>query len=840
MFRDVIGAIPQIVAGNASIVREELVPFFNFSRQFFSESLSSLTSSEEVRVIYSFWTAWVRHNAILPFAMVLMNTLSAFILFYAFWRVARHFAPARTYAPIVISAAIAFLIHFIILYAKIAHFYTLVIGFAMFALSLSLIIEQLFVKQLRGKKYWLGIGTVSLLVLFNPAIHYHVIFYLVLTVFIMLQLLLGGLISRQKFWPTLGRHMAYFGWIVVFSLIPYALFIFANTGSSMDSVSSQIPVNYWMITYTSVALPFIFSFDIVGHIDLYLHGDYLVPSPRIAAMVILFLCGTVFLYRQWGTLSKQLKVALVALFLTMLIAVWMAMGYANSELVSFHNVLSSLTLFLSSNHIMFSELFEKLVSIFIGILRFPHRFQFIYFYIGGTLLTITLLWLSGSLQRFVKKPVIAVSLVVLLTFIPFLDRDYRAVFASGDASGFLTPYTVPDDLKEIKERLGQRDDDLLFILPTLESGREIVKGSSRFSFLDKYLIYYLEQPTMYYGVGGGTPNKIIAYSAYRAIDREEDWWENVLSQSLNVSHILLPKHLENRPNGLTYMQDIYPKIKRSLEQSTAYKKVVDGSDYILYERERTPDSTRHTFVDMEWNNFLTYFNGKEVAQNRLYFPIQFDTYAQNKGKHYLLTDSPERGFYDLYIGASDTAFHPQTARLPFTEDLVASSNFTNNALSIDTLSIPKHRYNHLHERIPTLTSLLSAQFIGLHAGGSHSVDIPLTPEQAGRYRLVLHAASKRDTLAATIENQTVQLQKVEDDRGKHNDAADFTYYYVDIELPKGQQQLSIQSDNKNAIAVELASLIPHRDMPRSFSDIDTRLLTISPADQDQLYKVRLR
>src|SRR5688572_22887915 len=76
IFRDIVAAIPDIWRGGATIVREELVPFFDFGNQFFSDKTSALTDSEEVRVTYSFWTSWVRHYAVLPIALVILNTIS--------------------------------------------------------------------------------------------------------------------------------------------------------------------------------------------------------------------------------------------------------------------------------------------------------------------------------------------------------------------------------------------------------------------------------------------------------------------------------------------------------------------------------------------------------------------------------------------------------------------------------------------------------------------------------------------------------------------------------------------------------------------------------------------
>lgn len=143
IFRDVIAAIPSVFKGDASIVREELVPFFDFKTQFWGEGTSALTSSEEVRVSYSFWTAWVRQNNILPFAIVILNALSAFILFYAFHRIGRYIYKKSLFG-IVSAFLAALLIHTVLLYAKMAHFYVLIIGFSIERIVIPLICFMVF------------------------------------------------------------------------------------------------------------------------------------------------------------------------------------------------------------------------------------------------------------------------------------------------------------------------------------------------------------------------------------------------------------------------------------------------------------------------------------------------------------------------------------------------------------------------------------------------------------------------------------------------------------------------------------------------------------------------
>ena len=69
VFRDVLFAIPDILAGKRVVVGDELVPFFNPRSQLFEQAqgeFSELTNGYEFRVRYAFLTTWLRHYMVLP------------------------------------------------------------------------------------------------------------------------------------------------------------------------------------------------------------------------------------------------------------------------------------------------------------------------------------------------------------------------------------------------------------------------------------------------------------------------------------------------------------------------------------------------------------------------------------------------------------------------------------------------------------------------------------------------------------------------------------------------------------------------------------------------------
>jgi hypothetical protein len=831
IFRDVIAAIPSILSGDASIVREELVPFFDFGSQFWGETTSKLTSSEEVRTSYSFWTAWVRHQNILPFALIIMNAVSATILFYAFHTIGRFFYK-RSLFGVASALLAALLIHTILLYAKVAHFYVLVIGFSMFALSLSLLCKQLF---FRSRLEWRNITAVSLLTLLNPAIHYHVIFYVVAFLIVIIQLLFTFVMSKRVFWKYCKRNSAYFALIVLFSLVPYVLYVIATTSSSLSGVSTNIPVNYWMIYYASLSLPYIFSLDTAGHLDLIRHGNYLAPIPRFGSLIVPILIAGLFLLKKWTSLHVAQKLLVLTLFLVMLFAMWMTIGYSDNSPYSFHKVFGGLAVFIDDVGGQIGATIASGMGTFINILRFPHRFQFIYYYAVGVLLMLALVWLRDTLSQKLNVR-IATGIVIVAALFPIIaNNDYRAALTSGDLATFASPYRIPDDLKQIKQRLAAQPDRKLLVLPTLESGREITHDGKSYSFLDKYFIYYLNQPTFYYGVGADAENKIIAFLAYRALAYDEPWWQDIAANTIGATDILVPKNLTPRSKGVTYLEDIDTKIATHLPQSTHYQRTYDGPDFALYSLTQPQSNKQATLVDVEWKNLLRYLNNPTKKPSPIYFPIQIQKYLSSPGSKQLVTDSVERSFYDLYIG-----LHPQdpvTARpvaLPFDPNYISSSNFTNNALSLSVLYAKDDEYNYLHENIPSLANLQRPSFVGLTKGTS-TLDLSFTVPESGVYRLLLHGATKADDIQAKLGGQDVSFKKIADDRNTTGDYIDFSYFTSDVQLPKGSHVVTLSNTTDNALAVDSLTPVAAKNLPtESFAQGP---ISITPTDQPDVFNV---
>jgi hypothetical protein len=229
---------------------------------------------------------------------------------------------------------------------------------------------------------------------------------------------------------------------------------------------------------------------------------------------------------------------------------------------------------------------------------------------------------------------------------------------------------------------------------------------------------------------------------------------------------------------------------------------------------------------------LKYLNPDEKQDGKYFFPLQMRDFLQSDKAKRLVTDSPERSFYDIYSAQSADVFVPRPASLPFNEEYVASTNFTNNALSLSTLQSKTDEYNYLHEVVPSLAGLQRPSFVGLTQGDVR-LEVGLEVPEAGTYRVLLHGGSKGDTITAMLGNQEVSLQKITADQNQPYDYLDITYFYADIPLEKGAQKLSVHNTNQAAVIVDSVTLVPTNEIPKSF---DAWLI---PTDKEFVYDIRL-
>jgi hypothetical protein len=659
----VLKYIPAIWNDDASIVRDELMPFFDFDTQFFSQLIggeSKLTTTDEMRISYSFWTSWVRYNKILPFALFFLNVISAFILFYSVYVIAKYFYKRDDVYLYFLTFSSSSFLHFLLLYSKITHFYSLIFGFSFFALSLSLtLLEFGSIEKIKKSR----LAAIVFLVLFNPAIHYHVLYYFIVIIFIVTFWIILWVSKHKNIWLEIKRSLLVVLWVFILSAIPYALFISFVTSRSQSSVETSIPVNYWMIYFTSNSLTHLFSLDTTAQIDMFRWGNYLIEKPRIIKMgVVIFFVTLLFFGKHvYKRLNNRQTVLLESSLVIFLISFYMSIGYVH--LFSFHSILQSIALNIANSQFSLASLFNRMIFVFIQILRFPHRFTFIEHYFFIILCTVFFLLFIQYIKQ--KQRWLIVVLFICILIMPLLFiKDYREVLVSGNFDSYLHAYTIPQDLKNIKKIINQNPNNYLFILPSLESGRDIVvTPNMHYSFIDKYFIYYLNQPTFYYGVGANVFNKFRSFMVYRSILYGEDWWDEYLFRNIGITHILVPKSTQYRVEGLTYARNLEEILPVKLEKSNIYHKIYNGNEFDLYEIISPDNRLVNELIDLPWSKLTSYLN-VEYQNNKenlkSYFPIQYSNFISQKGViNYLVTDNIEKSFYSLYFALNNkNNFYP--------------------------------------------------------------------------------------------------------------------------------------------------------------------------------------
>ncbi len=824
IFRDLLWHLPQLLSGSEVVVREELVPFFDFQNQFWNQiqgGYSELTSSSEVRISYSFLTAWVRHYQILPFALILLNALAAFILFLSFYWVAREYFKKEGLSQGLItwmSFLGALVIHLILLYSKVTHFYTLIAGFALFALALSLfLIEILY----RDKISWSKVLLITLLVLLNPAIHYHVLFYiasLVLTVFGSWFVCRAENANYKKVW---GKSLLMFFVILVASALPYGLFVLSTAG---DDVSSSIPAIHYIIKGASLPLTHLFSLDSSSQVDMFLFGVYIPLDIRWMKLfyIVLILLGLWQMKKQ----KASKRVLPVLLLVTTFLAFWMAMGY--TEEYSFHNVLRTIATFLTGFPNVVTYWILKLLYIFMEILRLPNRFQFISYYSVGLLLvlaTVQLYTLLIPKLKSFRTYYISLAVTALLFMLPLLALpEYRDTLLSGNFHGFINPWPVSPDLVKIKETLHARNDGRMLILPTLESGRITGSPTTGYNnFIDKFFIYYLAYPTLYYGTSSDLNNKLIIQLVYRSILYNQDWWNHIIVNIPDLKYILVNKEISYRKVGQVYIPQLEESLYIQIQKSPYLSRVYEGEQFDLYEIRRPAETGTKIQPDLDWNTYLQLAlkSPQSLLEQVNLIPLSLSP-APLTNNNRILTDNVRRTVLDLYLDQTPAQFYkPETFLFPFDGNILPSTIYTNTMPSMTALYGNNNFYR---QPVPGMYQAVDGQFFALKPSDT-KITIPFNIAARNKYDLLFRLNNAGGTLHYSLfkdDKLVTELDAHNEDTVTMMSGFDYEEVYTGI-LDPGTYKLVISNVGEKMLYLDGLAVISRDDLPFLFEETTTRM-----------------
>ena len=443
IFRDVLKAIPSVLRGDAVIAGDELVPFFNWHSQLLDQAagqFNELVNGYEFRVRYAFLTTWLRYYTVLPFAILIVIPS----LFWVTYLTVAKFMDKvfRSLSSQAIYLATFFpvsLIYLIMVYSKVTHFYTLILGLVLMTISAMWMLYAILFAGRKWKRYMVISSIATLL---NPAIHYLILFSLFFAITLVTLLvgeigkwirtggrmrarLLPGRIRtllletgrRKRLWAwylrfaltTMGRAIIGFAMYGLITLGPYALFVKYVALAGVTNLTDTVPGDFYFIQDASVSWLHLLSWDLAGITDKILFGDYLAKVPRYPDAVytlLIFIPLVVPVIRRRLFPTRAHRQLLGVMFVAIIFALWATIGYAQPLwLPTFHRTLAALAITANNSHSAIGNLVVTAAGTVVQVLRFPHRFQLILFMLAPLVMSLTLAYLIDTVSgHWLRRP----------------------------------------------------------------------------------------------------------------------------------------------------------------------------------------------------------------------------------------------------------------------------------------------------------------------------------------------------------------------------------------------------------------------------------------------------
>ena len=462
IFRDVLTGIPSVLKSQAVIVGDELVPFFNPHSQLLDQAagqFNELVNGYEFRVRYAFLTTWLRYYMVLPFAILLVIPSLFWAVYLTVTRfMDKVFTSLSSQAIYLATFFPVSLIYLIMVYSKMTHFYTLILGLVLMTISALWMLYALLFAGRKWKRYMVLACVVTLL---NPAIHYLILFslFFAITVVTLLVGEIGRAIRRRghsqlrdmpdRMWrlvtepgrwrkvrawlqrmagTTMGRVLVAGVMYGLITLIPYALFVKYIALAGVTNLTDTVPGDFYFIQDASVSWLHELSWDLAGITDKILFGDYLAKVPRYpnAVYTLLILVPlAVPVIRRKLFRTRPHRQLLGVLFVAIAFALWATIGYGEPLwFPTFHRTLAALATTANNTDSSIGNLVVTVAGTVVQVLRFPHRFQLILFMLAPLVMSLTLAslidaasgrwphlstfpgvaWTSALFKRLVRRP----------------------------------------------------------------------------------------------------------------------------------------------------------------------------------------------------------------------------------------------------------------------------------------------------------------------------------------------------------------------------------------------------------------------------------------------------
>ena len=860
MFREFFGLFSAMMRGDMVVSADELVPFFNPHSQFWDQvkgGFNDLTHGLEFRVRYSIMTTWMRYYKVLPYALIIAPILTSLLMTFALYKFLRGLVKTTISSERLLRgcALTSLLFHFILLFTKVTHFYTLVVGYVMFLCSVLLLLWGVFFERKKPFHYMLG---ASLLAFINPAIHYILLYAIVTSIVFVITFLLHRWFEVQLYgskkmqkvpwyyiwkkvgrgkqqeilYPMLARGVIAFGFLACCTIIPYALLVKFFFLRGIENIGDTVPANYHFIQSASVPLLHQLSLDLAGIMDNFLQGNYLLPQARYSNMA--YFCTALLLLTKpvrEALLPKQYHRAFVTtIFILLGLSMWFCLGYSLPPFVpTFHRSLGWIVTALYDVHNVVADIIIMIIANVIQVLRFPHRFQFISFAAVCISLPIGIVYLESRADSAIKKAKKFrgkklvqknIALLVIFTFfVPlFSNWEYREVLSSGNFSEFLSPYDL-SRIREIKQMLNVLPPGKTVMIPPTETSKRITdaRGNTH-KFIDKFPIYYLDKPSYYYGLTGDMNNKQEFFLMYRALHYEQDWWFNILRDK-DVRYIIVNKEIgPNFTGGMEYLRGIERATQRQADRADFYlKKRYENAGFILYELvDEREEQTQKILLDVDWNSFICYQNNFMRAGKHFDLMHKMTEIDLESEPVTLITSDPRKSALDAFFKKNPIHFYrPLAYNFYFEEKIIPSTFYFGIIFSMFNL-FGGGKYNYMNMLMPGTYDTLTGTFIGLP--GKTKLRFKVKIPDDGTYYLVMRSVTTRNRLDFQLGNgEHVEFIADEDSR-THASLYDEETLFTSNRQVVDTRQFSIE---------ELEERIPEEIMPVSHQFNYVPIMTVN-------------
>lgn len=780
IFHDVLLHVPDLLAGRAVLNTSELVPFFDPSSQFFEQAggaFSDLTNAYEFRVRYSLLTTWMRYYLFLPFTIVLAPLFGAFLVTIFVSEFLRRLLPSLSQNRILYTTACTTLfIHFILLSAKITHFYTLILGFDIFVVSFVLFLLG-FLLELQRPVLLLFVS--SLVALANPAVHFQVIYPLTVVFFCAgtcLMLLLSGGKRKNPNAPEetvplqdriplrLWKRIILALFFILFvTALPYGLFVKLYVLRDVSNLTDVVPDTVASIRESSLSILHQISFDVSSVTEYYLTGKYITKTPQFGKLfyfliaLIPFVLPVTLERRE----AKRLRPFLILMGILMLFGMWCSIGYAPIVVIpTFHMLLANIyrQLYLLPGD--GPQLIMKLITEVVHVLRYPDRFQFIFLAAMAFLMPLGLLILEREFcqripYRFRIARIVGAVCCSTLFFLPlFAHWQYRTTLLTGDFGGFLHPYDVRP-LAEIKRALETLPQGKVVVLPPSE-GPWIGQSTDAitYKFIDKFFIYYLNRPSYYFGLTGDLDGKYGFYLLFQSLSQNEHWWVNTF-RSLNIRYLVLNKELTFPAQSAWYMQQISQSIALQAEAMPQFfRKIRENDSFVLYEFIDPPTSAATPLlINTGWSTFRC-MQERSLTLSQQYRIESLHSLTLHPGSALdVVSEDHKKTSLDLFAKEHPLQFfRPDQSSFAFMEDHIPSAQYFGTVFPMLNL-LTTGPYNIFQIMMPGPFDTLTTSFVGIRK--PTTLRFPLVVEQNGTYEILLRGIPTQHTFSLRIDRGNV-------------------------------------------------------------------------------------